>query len=1007
VLDLVRESSIVPAESAVVRSLVRLSEALLVSMACLAPWAFGSVEAWAECLLAAGIALLAVLRLVIGGITRIDRTRQLLSLPSLALGGLALLAVLQAIPAPGSLVATISPATVRLRGELVPAGPQSLIDASVAPVSPPASTIALDPEAAWREAARLAIVWVLFQCVVGLDGGARLLRRLGMVTAINAALMTLFALIQAFSWDGKIFGIRPSPIPTQWTTGGPFVCHNHYAAYLNLGLGFAIGALLASLQDENETLEARHSHRSRSLGSGSSHRHREGKPRRRLRNRSGQFLWMAYVASVIVIGILTSHSRGGFLAMTAAAGTTLLVLRPKAVRLRAGLLAVLAILPIFLIAMGTDSPFQRLATLRNAGETGLNGRTQIWKAALRSWLEHPLLGTGFGDFEIAIAPDPERDPAVVFYHAENEFLEVLTEGGIVGLGLFALFLGSVVWLGYRSLQDARSSRDRAWVLGSLCAGLALSIQSLGDFPLHVPGIGITAISIAAILSGMGLRSRAIRTAPRGSEADSETGSSQQNRMPLRHRGPAIADLLLCGLAGVLVVFNLDQARAEAYFADTGLPLPGAKQPGTQPGPRTPEELERAADALRQALRYRPDWAEGHFSLGLIEFHRYKLGAKALLVGDESAESNSADQVKDTEETGRSTGKAPNVEPAAEEEEKTFTEQDVELLSEPVWLLGSIHATPPEELERDGGVLEHEPVRDHLLPAARSFLEARRCCPFRAMTHIELGTVDYLLSSDEPTSLHIKRALRVIGADLQALLLAAVTSVQVNEDETAARCWRSVLEVYPHYWPEVAVAASTALPAEQIIDLVLPADGGLEVRVADRIYGDSDEPDDVRERTLFLQAALARAPKAQKLSEAERLWIQGQASARLDDREAAPAFMKAALKLDSEQSDWRREYVDWLMVWGQLKDAHSQARIGIALDPTHKGLRDALAIVVDRMARGESENGEPSASGSETPTRGSAARSLERHRPADPGRSPHASLSPGGRPPFASPTSINP
>src|SRR5258705_13933162 len=97
-------------EPILVRRSKQASQAILITMACLAPWAFGAVEAWAEFVLFLGIFLLAILALVIRAGT--DRVRALVCLPSVALGGLVLLAALQAAPLPPGVLKRISPATV-------------------------------------------------------------------------------------------------------------------------------------------------------------------------------------------------------------------------------------------------------------------------------------------------------------------------------------------------------------------------------------------------------------------------------------------------------------------------------------------------------------------------------------------------------------------------------------------------------------------------------------------------------------------------------------------------------------------------------------------------------------------------------------------------------------------------------------------------------------------------------------------------------------------------------
>src|SRR5262245_25738251 len=91
----------------------RISEAVLLPLACLSPWAFGAVEAWAELLLDLGIALLGVLGLIVARGS--DRVRHLVCAPSLALGALAILAVVQAVPLPAGVLRAIAPPTAALR----------------------------------------------------------------------------------------------------------------------------------------------------------------------------------------------------------------------------------------------------------------------------------------------------------------------------------------------------------------------------------------------------------------------------------------------------------------------------------------------------------------------------------------------------------------------------------------------------------------------------------------------------------------------------------------------------------------------------------------------------------------------------------------------------------------------------------------------------------------------------------------------------------------------------
>src|SRR5271157_1292474 len=240
--------------------------------------------------------------------------------------GLAALAIAQATPLPAGFLRRLDPVTAALRGDLLPSHPEIVLGDPAAPVTFPPHTVSLEPGVTVQAAVKLAVAWVLFQAVLGLTGGFAGLRRLGLVLAGNATLMALVGLVQALTWNGNLLWIRPLPNGSAWSSGGPFACHSHFAEYLNLGLGFALGSLLA--RGQNGLLRGSGGHPSQS-------------PRVRFLDRllggRGGHLWAAYAAGVLVVGILTSQSRGGVVAMTAATVTLLVGLLMRWGRLAASL----------------------------------------------------------------------------------------------------------------------------------------------------------------------------------------------------------------------------------------------------------------------------------------------------------------------------------------------------------------------------------------------------------------------------------------------------------------------------------------------------------------------------------------------------------------------------------------------------------------------------------------------------------------------------------------------
>ena len=839
----------------------RGSEAMILALACLAPWAFGAVEAWAQLALDLGILLAAALGLVAGrGLDR--QLNGLFSLPSLALLGLALLALVQAAPLPRGVLDLLDPTTAATRSALIPPAPEHVLGDPRPPVPLPKETISLVPEESVHAAARLAAAWVLFQAVLGLGGGHAALRRFSVVMSLNAAALALFALLQALTWDGKIYGLRASPVADAWRTGGPFVGHNPLAASLNLGLGLALGLALA--------------------GRG---------PRRH-----GARAWAAYAAGLAIVGLVASQSRSGLVAALGAAAAVAVARRRRAIA-RAGpaIAAIVTLAVVVLGVLGGSSPFRRLASLLDGA--AYSDRLEVWSGAIRTWLMHPVLGTGLGSFAVATAPLFEHDHGVVFARAENEYLDLLVEGGLLGLGLALAGLVSLLRAVQRALRTAPSPSDQALVAGGLFGLAALAIQSLGDFSPHILGVAAPALVLSGHLYGLGQTRRSVPTAAGGP----------------RTARPLAAGLMIAALGLVLLVHSFHRARAEARLAGSGVPPPGTGMPAAiSPGVSKPT-LERMRAALEAALYDRPDWGEGHLRLGMVLLGLYERTA-AEWVGESLDDPVLADR-----------------------------------LADPLWLHATVHSAPPDG--RDGGeeVIGHEPVQLYLITAARSFLEARRCSPALAAAHAHLASLDYLLAGGEPAAVHAGRALRLAGADSRVLLLAAQAAAQAGDLGLAARGWRRCLEVRESNWEDVADAAAVVLDPGQILEQVLPPGGSWPMRFADRLYS---HPEDREVRARYLRAALRGLPGDTGLAQPERLRLEAVVRAELGESAGPRALWERALALEPSRTAWRQEFVGWLVGRGDVEAAHRHAVLGLQFSPGHPGLRGAALATAEALVRGQ-------------------------------------------------------
>lgn len=841
----------------------RVAEAIVLAMVCGAPWMFGAVEAWSELPLLVGAGAVAVLAALSG--RNAPGWGTLASPPSLALAGLVVLALIQVVPLPGGLLAVLDPSAAALRRELLPETPERVLGDTAPPVPLPPATLSQRPGATYAAAARLAAAWLLFQGVAGLGrgGGYEAFRRFGWVVAVNAALLGLFALVQALTWNGRIYWYFPSP-NASWSSGGPFISHTQLAEYLNLGLGLALGLLLGGL---------------RAGGTG---------------GRSG-YVWAAYLVGVLLLGLVTAQSRGGFLAMLVGLAVTAVGLRARRRAVLAGLGAAVVLLAVFLVALGDAAPYlARLGTILDPGDKGYLSRVALWRDVLGAFRDHPLWGTGLATFGAAANPYGRSDSGVFWAHAESTYVELLVEGGGVGFGLALAYVVAVARRAGRAAAAAPRPADRALVVAAGAGGVAVLTQFVSDFGMYVPGVAVPLLALSAHLCGLGAVPPTHPPAP--------TGGRRTGWLP--RVAPALALALVAAIVGA---HGVRRARAEAAVAEFRMSLDPELLllPGLPAW--TTDELERRLAAVRRALRLAPEWVEGHEEAGVMELALYGATVDGWL----------AASVPDAGERA--------------------------LMADPLWLLDVLHGGGADAETLVG----QEPVRRHLVPAARSFLEARRRSPVAPLAHAELGALAWLLSPGS-ADVHLRRALRTAGPHAALPLYVAEVARRSGDTALAARAWRQGLQLGDGGWTVIADAVAD-LPPDQILDRVIPGDRPhLALLFADRLY---PPPDDRGRRDRFLRWAAERLPAEPGLPAAERLWFEGQAWAGLGAREKARRRLEAALALEPGRFEWRGALIHWLLAWGEPEDAHNLALTGMHLSGGRPEARRALDETAEALARG--------------------------------------------------------
>jgi O-antigen ligase len=99
---------------------------------------------------------------------------------------------------------------------------------------------------------------------------------------------------------------------------------------------------------------------------------------------------------------------------------------------------------------------------------------------------HPIAGVGLGGYWIGITAYHDASGVLTPQEAHNDYLELLSSGGVIGLALGVWFAVIVIRLAHRNL-NTDTGFLRAVRIGSVLGIAGVAAHSLLDFGLHLMG----------------------------------------------------------------------------------------------------------------------------------------------------------------------------------------------------------------------------------------------------------------------------------------------------------------------------------------------------------------------------------------------------------------------------------------------------------------------------------------------------------------------------------------
>ena len=377
--------------------------------------------------------------------------------------------LLQIVPLPAGVVATLSPHAAPLQDMLA--------------IQPAGTTRSLSADARLTRAGLIMaascvlLFWAARETFA--RGGVRLFTR---AIAWSGFAVALVGLIQRATAPTLLLW-RWKPLDPGAQPYGPFVNRNHFAAWLLMALALTAGYLVVRLRAHGFE------------------RHRSARLLARDLLADGSVLLLAGCAGAMLLALVGSLSRAALLGLAVAAVWALkrggALRRGGAVRTEVSVaVGAGAMALVFAAAVWVN----REALIGRLETTGSEpGRLAIWRETLPLVSDFWLTGTGIGTYGTAMLRYQETRRGTLFNQAHNEYLQLVAEGGL----LLTLAAAGVVWAWLRSARRQMTGKGDGllWMRLGAAAGICgIAVQSLFETGLRMPANALLLAVFAAMVT---------------------------------------------------------------------------------------------------------------------------------------------------------------------------------------------------------------------------------------------------------------------------------------------------------------------------------------------------------------------------------------------------------------------------------------------------------------------------------------------------------------------------
>lgn len=275
---------------------------------------------------------------------------------------------------------------------------------------------------------------------------------------------------------------------------GTFVNRNHLAGYLEMLSAVGIGLLMATSSTKEHGRTWRH--RIRNL----------------LHLMLSQKLLLRLMLAMMVIALVLTRSRMGnagfFISMMVAGLITLAIFRIqtssfgemfKRDETKSAVILIVSLLVIDMFIVGAWFGVDKLADrIAQSSLENDAGRVEVSINTLNLLKDYPIVGAGAGGFHVVYARYRGDGIAQYYDHAHEDYLELISDVGVVGISLLGLIVLTSFGAALKALYRRRDRLLRGMAFASIMATIAILIHSTVDFNLQIPANAATFMVMLAL-----------------------------------------------------------------------------------------------------------------------------------------------------------------------------------------------------------------------------------------------------------------------------------------------------------------------------------------------------------------------------------------------------------------------------------------------------------------------------------------------------------------------------